>query len=162
MLSGGHNGSSCAPFRFMQGLVRSIGISNMGVPEMTALAATAQVTPAVNQIELHPWLQWKHVTDYCKEHNIVLEVGRRLLVLDLHSAEYGQLLTTASCSAVACLIAGIRSKETSSSIGGLSKLSMQLYSCTPTLLPHEVSSAPSVYRPTAHWPRALSCQTLSW
>jgi diketogulonate reductase-like aldo/keto reductase len=46
----------------------------MGVPEMTALAATAKVTPAVNQIELHPWLQWKHVTDYCKEHNIVLEV----------------------------------------------------------------------------------------
>jgi diketogulonate reductase-like aldo/keto reductase len=47
----------------------------MGVPEMTALAATAKVTPAVNQIELHPWLQWKHVTDYCKEHNIVLEVS---------------------------------------------------------------------------------------
>lgn len=47
----------------------------MGVPEMTQLAATAKVTPAVNQIELHPWLQWKHVTDYCKEHRIVLEVG---------------------------------------------------------------------------------------
>lgn len=58
-----------------QGWVRSIGISNMGVPEMTQLAATAKVTPAVNQIELHPWLQNKHVTDYCKEHNIVLEVS---------------------------------------------------------------------------------------
>lgn len=60
---------------FLQGWVRSIGISNMGVPEMTQLAATAKVTPAVNQIELHPWLQWKHVTDYCREHGIVLEVG---------------------------------------------------------------------------------------
>lgn len=59
----------------LQGWVRSIGISNMGVPEMTQLAATAKVTPAVNQIELHPWLQWKHVTDYCREHGIVLEVG---------------------------------------------------------------------------------------
>ena len=57
-----------------QGLVRSIGISNMGVPEMVSLAATAKVMPAVNQIELHPWLQWRHVTDYCKEHDIVLEV----------------------------------------------------------------------------------------
>lgn len=62
----------CTP---VQGWVRSIGISNMGVPEMTQLAATAKVTPAVNQIELHPWLQWKHVTDYCREHDIVLEVG---------------------------------------------------------------------------------------
>jgi aryl-alcohol dehydrogenase-like predicted oxidoreductase len=58
----------------MQGLVRSIGISNMGVPEMTQLAATAKVMPAVNQIELHPWLQWKHVTDYCRAHDIILEV----------------------------------------------------------------------------------------
>jgi hypothetical protein len=49
----------------------------MGVPEMTQLAATAKVTPAVNQIELHPWLQNKHVTDYCNEHGIVLEVSNR-------------------------------------------------------------------------------------
>lgn len=47
----------------------------MGVPEMTQLAATAKVTPAVNQIELHPWLQNKHVTDYCNAHGIVLEVS---------------------------------------------------------------------------------------
>lgn len=46
----------------------------MGVPEMTALASTAKVAPAVNQIELHPWLQWRHVTDYCRDNGIVLEV----------------------------------------------------------------------------------------
>jgi len=108
----------------MQGLVRSIGISNMGVPEMTALAATAQVTPAVNQVELHPWLQWKHVTDYCKEHNIVLEVGKWLLVsqlleLDLHSVGYRQPFSATICSGVVCLIAGICSKETSSRAVGL-------------------------------------------
>lgn len=40
-----------------QGLVRSIGVSNFGVQHLQKLAQTASVTPAVNQIELHPWLQ---------------------------------------------------------------------------------------------------------
>lgn len=56
-----------------QGLVRSIGVSNMGVPELTALAETATVPIAVNQIELHPWCWWPHVVDYCRAHNIQLQ-----------------------------------------------------------------------------------------
>jgi diketogulonate reductase-like aldo/keto reductase len=64
----------------------------MGVPEMTQLAATAKVTPAVNQIELHPWLQNKHVTDYCNAHGIVLEVTAWLAW-----APVGSLLWLHSC-----------------------------------------------------------------
>jgi diketogulonate reductase-like aldo/keto reductase len=57
-----------------QGLVRAIGVSNMGVPELRALAATATAPIAVNQIELHPWCWWPHVVDYCKQHGILLQV----------------------------------------------------------------------------------------
>lgn len=40
-----------------QGLTRSIGVSNFGVPHLQKLLQTAAIKPAVNQIELHPWLQ---------------------------------------------------------------------------------------------------------
>ncbi len=40
-----------------QGLIRSIGVSNFGIAHLQKLAETAVVKPAVNQIELHPWLQ---------------------------------------------------------------------------------------------------------
>ncbi len=41
----------------LQGLARSIGVSNFGVPHLQKLQQTATISPAVNQIELHPWLQ---------------------------------------------------------------------------------------------------------
>lgn len=57
----------------VQGSVRAIGVSNFGVPHLKQLAETATVPPAVNQIELHPFLQWKDVTAYCREQGIVVE-----------------------------------------------------------------------------------------
>ncbi|GIF23292.1 diketogulonate reductase-like aldo/keto reductase [Actinoplanes tereljensis] len=38
-----------------QGRVRSIGVSNFTPPQLTRLTAETGVTPAVNQIELHPY-----------------------------------------------------------------------------------------------------------
>ena len=35
---------------------------------------TATIKPAVNQIELHPWLQWRAEVAYCQQEGIVLEV----------------------------------------------------------------------------------------
>jgi 2,5-diketo-D-gluconate reductase A len=37
--------------------VRAIGVSNFQPAHLDRLMQTAEVTPAVNQIELHPWLQ---------------------------------------------------------------------------------------------------------
>lgn len=58
----------------MQGHLRAIGVSNFGVGHLEKLAATTEVLPAVNQIELTPFLQRKKLVDYCKSHDILLEV----------------------------------------------------------------------------------------
>jgi alcohol dehydrogenase (NADP+) len=38
------------------GLARAIGVSNFSAPRLAALAAGARIPPAVNQVELHPYL----------------------------------------------------------------------------------------------------------
>lgn len=55
------------------GLVKSIGVSNFMVHHMEALAKTAKLTPAVNQIRLAPGCYQKDIVDYCREHDIVIE-----------------------------------------------------------------------------------------
>jgi diketogulonate reductase-like aldo/keto reductase len=58
--------------------VRSIGVSNFGVPHLNKLAQTATVPPAVNQIELSPFLQRRELAEHCRGQGIVLEVLRTL------------------------------------------------------------------------------------
>jgi diketogulonate reductase-like aldo/keto reductase len=56
-----------------QGLVKDIGVSNFGEKHLEKLAETSTIPPAVNQLEIHPFLQRKDLVKYCKEHNIVVE-----------------------------------------------------------------------------------------
>lgn len=42
---------------YREGKVRAIGVSNFQPDHLDRLLETAEVVPAVNQIELHPWLQ---------------------------------------------------------------------------------------------------------
>ncbi len=42
---------------YREGRVRAIGVSNFQPAHLDRLLDTAEVVPAVNQIELHPWLQ---------------------------------------------------------------------------------------------------------
>ena len=42
---------------YREGKVRAIGVSNFQPQHLDQLLETAEVLPAVNQIELHPWLQ---------------------------------------------------------------------------------------------------------
>jgi diketogulonate reductase-like aldo/keto reductase len=42
---------------YREGKVRAIGVSNFQPSHLDRLMQSAEVTPAVNQIELHPWLQ---------------------------------------------------------------------------------------------------------
>ncbi|MBO4164065.1 aldo/keto reductase [Micromonospora antibiotica] len=55
------------------GRARSIGVSNFQVPHLERLAAEADVVPAVNQIEVHPYLTNEQVRAYGSEHNILTE-----------------------------------------------------------------------------------------
>ncbi|KIR65364.1 MULTISPECIES: aldo/keto reductase [Micromonospora] len=55
------------------GRARSIGVSNFQVPHLERLAAEADVVPAVNQIEVHPYLGNEEVRAYGHAHNILTE-----------------------------------------------------------------------------------------
>jgi 2,5-diketo-D-gluconate reductase A len=55
------------------GRARSIGVSNFQVDHLERLAAECDVVPAVNQIELHPYLLNAEVDEYGREHGIVTE-----------------------------------------------------------------------------------------
>jgi 2,5-diketo-D-gluconate reductase A len=56
-----------------QGRARSIGVSNFQVAHLERLAAETEVTPAVNQIELHPYLLNDEVRSYGEAHGIHTE-----------------------------------------------------------------------------------------
>lgn len=54
------------------GKVRAIGVSNFSIKTLERLFTTAKVTPAVNQVELHPYLAQNELRDYCARKGIVL------------------------------------------------------------------------------------------
>jgi len=56
------------------GLVRSIGVSNYGAHHLKALLAeeSCTVLPAVNQVELSPFMQRDDLVHLCAQHNITL------------------------------------------------------------------------------------------
>jgi len=58
---------------FAEKRARAIGVSNYLVPHLEELLGAATVVPAVNQLELSPFLQRRETTALCREHGIVLE-----------------------------------------------------------------------------------------
>jgi 2,5-diketo-D-gluconate reductase A len=56
-----------------QGRARSIGVSNFQVAHLERLAGETDVTPAVNQIELHPYLLNDEVRRYGEDRDILTE-----------------------------------------------------------------------------------------
>lgn len=56
-----------------EGRTRAIGVCNHLVHHLEALHAIAEVPPAVDQIEFHPWLQQPALQAYLAEHDITLE-----------------------------------------------------------------------------------------
>lgn len=58
---------------YSEGVVKNIGVSNFHEHHLKQLFKTAKITPAVNQIELHPYLTQKSLTEFCKKNDIVVE-----------------------------------------------------------------------------------------
>lgn len=58
---------------YKSGVVKTIGVSNFMLPQIKALLETAEVIPAVNQIEFHPGYTQQSVVDFCKERGIAIE-----------------------------------------------------------------------------------------
>ena len=69
------------------GKTRAIGVSNFDEAQLRRLLDEGDVPPAVNQIELHPWLQRPELRDFHRGHGIVTEAWSPL-------ARGGELLGT--------------------------------------------------------------------
>jgi len=58
---------------FASGRTKAIGVSNYTIRHLEELLKTAKVKPAVNQVELHVFLQQPELLEYCKQHDITVE-----------------------------------------------------------------------------------------
>jgi diketogulonate reductase-like aldo/keto reductase len=55
-----------------QGKVKSIGVSNFTVSRLKEVLSYCRIKPAVNQVELHPYLPQNELLQFCKENGIHL------------------------------------------------------------------------------------------
>ncbi len=69
-----------------QGLAKSIGVSNFSIKKLKELDKTSKIKPANNQVELHPYLQQKELSEYCNANNIALTAYSPLGSMDRPSS----------------------------------------------------------------------------
>jgi diketogulonate reductase-like aldo/keto reductase len=80
------------------GGAKNIGVSNYTIRHLEQMQKYASVTPAVNQVELHVFLQQPELLQYCHDHNIVVEAYSPLAhaksmddpVINKMAAKYGK------------------------------------------------------------------------
>ncbi|KAK7211443.1 hypothetical protein V2G26_018621 [Clonostachys chloroleuca] len=58
---------------YKSGKVKAIGLANWSIPYLKELQKTWTVVPAVNQVELHPFLPQHELKQYCEKLGILLE-----------------------------------------------------------------------------------------
>jgi 2,5-diketo-D-gluconate reductase A len=58
---------------YRDGRARSIGVSNFQPHHLRRLHGESEITPAINQIEIHPYLTQDDVRAFCAEHQIAVE-----------------------------------------------------------------------------------------
>jgi methylglyoxal/glyoxal reductase len=69
---------------YRQGKAKAIGVSNFNIRQLREINKFGTVTPAVNQIEISPFLSRRKTIDYCQKEGIVVEAyspltrGKRL------------------------------------------------------------------------------------
>ncbi|MFK0246634.1 aldo/keto reductase [Amycolatopsis azurea] len=79
---------------YADGRVRAIGVSNFQPAHLERLLDAGSVTPAVNQVEVHPYLQQAEVREFDAKHGIATEAWSPL-------AKGGDLLGEAAVTALA-------------------------------------------------------------
>jgi len=58
---------------YKSGRAKAIGVSNYTIAHLEELLAECIIPPAVNQVELHVFLQQPELVKFCQDHNIVVE-----------------------------------------------------------------------------------------
>ncbi|CAM4041451.1 glyoxal reductase [Bacillus manliponensis] len=64
---------------YEEGKVRAIGVSNFHIHHLEHLLANCNITPMVNQVELHPMLTQHELREYCKRKGIQIEAWSPLM-----------------------------------------------------------------------------------
>lgn len=62
-----------------EGLARAIGVCNFHIHHLAELEQETGIIPAVNQVELHPWLNQRPLVEYCRSKGIQVEAYSPLL-----------------------------------------------------------------------------------
>lgn len=57
---------------YNQGLTRNIGVSNFSQNKLQTLLEEGQITPAMNQIESHPYLAQNDLLNFCRDHDVAV------------------------------------------------------------------------------------------
>jgi diketogulonate reductase-like aldo/keto reductase len=58
---------------YSDGKVKAIGVSNFTIEYLERLMSESKIVPAVNQIELHPYLSQIELREFCTQHGIAVE-----------------------------------------------------------------------------------------
>lgn len=58
---------------YKDGYIRAIGVSNFHIHHLKDLMGDCEITPAVNQVEFHPYLTQRNLHSFCREQGIQLE-----------------------------------------------------------------------------------------
>jgi diketogulonate reductase-like aldo/keto reductase len=72
------------------GQAKSIGVSNYTVRHLELMKEYAGITPAVNQVELHVFLQQPELLEYCAAHGIIVEAYSPLAHAQANDSEVVQ------------------------------------------------------------------------
>ncbi|KAF2223282.1 NADP-dependent oxidoreductase domain-containing protein [Elsinoe ampelina] len=54
------------------GKVRSLGVSNFTIPQLEKLLSYAEIKPACNQVEVHPWFPQTEMLEFCRKNGMVM------------------------------------------------------------------------------------------
>ncbi|WP_430788833.1 aldo/keto reductase [Virgibacillus flavescens] len=64
---------------YKDGRVKAIGVCNFNIEHLKRLLDECEVTPVVNQVECHPYLQQSKLQEFCKKNDIYLEAWSPLM-----------------------------------------------------------------------------------
>lgn len=65
---------------YKEGRTKAIGVCNFSKEQLQLLMESSEVTPALNQVEIHPHLSQKPLLEFAQKHGIQLEAWRPIMM----------------------------------------------------------------------------------
>lgn len=95
------------------GEIKTGGVSNYGIKHLEELLASSpRITPAVNQIEVHPFNTRRALTAYCQQHGIIVEAYAPLArALRMKHPTISRLSSKYSCTPAQLMVRWSLQKE---------------------------------------------------